>query len=144
MRIPIWLLLAVSLFLPGLAQATETIGRVKNVEGIAYVQRGYTRILCKPGLALHENDIIRTLDDGKLGLTLNDETAFALGPDTLVRIDSYFFDNLTYDGELEAFVEEGSVAIRTGRLAGRGEPKIRVKTKQSVLGVRGTFFAFST
>ena len=117
-----------------------SIGTIKNVKGIAYVQRGHTRILCKPGLQLRENDLIRTLEDTHMGLTLSDETSFALGPDTLIILDQYAFNSNTYDGHLEASFEEGTLAIQTGRLARSSRPQIRVKTNQSVLGVRGTFF----
>lgn len=129
------------LAMPAFARSNEIIGRIKNVEGIAYVQRGYNRVLCKPGLALHIDDIIRTLDDARLGLTLNDETSFALGPDTLLRIDQFSFDGNSYEGELEATLDQGTLAVRTGRLAEQERPQIKLKTKQSVLGVRGTYFA---
>ena len=118
--------------------SAEPSGRITSVEGLTYLQRGFQRVLCKVGMDVNANDILRTFDDGRLTVTFVDDTSIALGPETLVKIDEYLFDLSTYEGVFEATLEDGTLAIQSGRLRTEGDPQIRIRTKQSVLGVQGT------
>ena len=89
-------------------------------------------------MEVRENDILRTFEDGELTITFVDHTSVAMGPDTLIKIDQYVFDLETYKGIFEATLEDGTLGIQSGRLRTEGEPQIRIRTDQTVLGVRGT------
>jgi hypothetical protein len=124
-----------------LAAAAAEVGEVKTVAGTAYVTRGEARLDCVPGLALEQADIVRTLADGTVGITFIDNTRFSAGPNTTLRLARFRFDRTTHEGELDATLETGTLAVTSGKLARQSPEQMKVRTRTSILGVRGTRFA---
>jgi hypothetical protein len=122
---------------PGTAQETS-IGTVKAVFGRAVVVRGEEEIEARPGLPLMETDIVRTGGDGRLGLSLKDETRLSLGPDTRVELEQFVFAPAEQRLGLTVRVLRGIAAFVTGRMAKLAPEAVRIETPTSIIGVRGT------
>lgn len=121
----------------------KTIGKAVTVSGSANVLRGKSQLPMKAGDPILEQDVFVTGADGKLAVTFNDNTSFAIGPDSRIAIDTYFFDPTNLKGNMLAKIKKGTMMVRTGKLTTQNPGSVRIKTPRTVLGVRGTTFVVS-
>ena len=56
-------------------------------------------------------------------------------------IDRYAFDSTTHDGQFDASLKRGTLAVVSGRMVKRSPEAMRVRTPSAIMGVRGTEFA---
>lgn len=130
-----------ALLLAGMAtQAMADIGRIKLVSGAATVVRGTQTLAATSGLILQKGDTLVTGKDGRVGVTFNDNTRFAAGPNSRLSVADYAFDDTTHKGQFLTRVDKGSVAIVSGQIAKSNKDAMRVRTPTALLGVRGTRF----
>ncbi len=122
------------------APASAEIARVKRVLGAAFVQRGARQVPATLGFALEESDTLVTGRDGRIGLTFVDNTRFAVGPNSSVRVAAFRFDDTTRQGRFYTSVDRGSLAIVSGQIAHENRDAMKVRTPTSLLAVRGTRF----
>jgi len=138
MRLPVLISAAV---LAGMATPVlADIGRVKLVSGITTIERGSQKIAATAGLALQKGDTIVTGKNGRIGITFNDNTRFAAGPNSRINVADFAFDDTTHRGQFLTQVDRGSLAIVSGQIAKSNRDAMRVKTPTALLGVRGTRF----
>jgi hypothetical protein len=130
-----------ALFLAGMAtQAMADIGRVKLASGVATILRGTQALPATPGLILQKGDTLVTGKNGRIGVTFNDNTRFAAGPNSRVAVADYTFDDTTHEGTFLTRVDRGTLAVVSGQIAKSKKDAMRVRTPTSLLGVRGTRF----
>jgi hypothetical protein len=67
------------------AQEQPIAGRVKVASGDAYILRAGSQIPAKVGEPVFQADSLRTGTDGRLGVTMKDDTRVSLGPSSEVR-----------------------------------------------------------
>ena len=77
--------------LPAFAQNSAAVGRIKSAAGAVFIVRQNASIPAQVGQPLLQSDSIRTGADGRVGITLKDETRLALGPNTDIRIDQFAY-----------------------------------------------------
>ena len=137
------LLIGIALSSPALAQ-TVPVGRVKMVSGPAFIMRRTGAIPAKVGDALFETDGLSTGPNGRIGVTLRDETRVSLAGASEVRLDRFLYS--TADGRF-AFVlriVRGVAAYASGRIAKLAPDAVRLETPAAIVGVRGTHIAIRT
>ena len=122
---------------------TTAIGKAKIVKGTVFVIRGSAKTQIKVGDPLMQHDVFETGADGSVGITFTDNTSFAIGPNSHVAIDTYFFDPKHLKGNLLAQIKKGTMMVRTGELTRQHPGSVKIKTPRTVLGVRGTTFVVS-
>ena len=138
MRLPVLISAAV---LAGMATPVlADIGRVKLVSGMTTIERGSQKIAATAGLVLQKGDTIVTGKNGRIGITFNDNTRFAAGPNSRINVADFVFDDTTHRGRFLTQVDRGSLAIVSGQIAKSNRDAMRVKTPTALLGVRGTRF----
>ena len=78
---------------PGLAVTAEEkpIGTIKTLTGKAFILRQKGTFPAKIGLKIFQHDIVKTLDDGTLGVILRDDTTFSLGPKSELSMEEFSF-----------------------------------------------------
>ncbi len=128
---------------PAAPAAAKTIGKAVTVSGTVTVVRGKDKVPVKGGDAVLEHDLFETGPQGKLAITFTDKTAFAIGPNSRIAIDTYFFDPKKLKGNMLARIKKGTMMVRTGQLTKQNPGSVRIKTPRTVLGVRGTTFIVS-
>ncbi|MBL8473293.1 MAG: FecR domain-containing protein [Rhodocyclaceae bacterium] len=121
------------------AQA-ERAAVVKTAEGEVFVERAGQRIAARPGTELLAGDVLNTGPDSRAGFTFEDNSRVALGPKTRYTIARYEFNSTTHEGQFDADLTRGSMAMVSGRLSKQSPEAVRVKTPSTVLAVRGTHF----
>src|SRR6185295_5357545 len=120
--------------------AVAEIARIKSSSGAASVQRGGSQIPAKTGQELNVGDWLVTGKDGRISLTFVDNTRFAVGPNSRISVSKFEYDKTRQQGTFLTQVDRGSLAVVSGKIAKSGRDAMKVRTPNSLLGVRGTRF----
>ena len=126
-----------------LAQQPTPAGRIKVAAGSVFIVRQGQAMPAQVGQVVFEADGLRTAADGRIGVTLNDDTRVSLGPNSEVRLDRFLY--APAEGRLGFVLKviSGIVAYVSGRIAKLSPDSIRLETPSAVVGVRGTRLAIS-
>lgn len=125
---------------PGTAGAGDAAGMLKVVKGSVSIERDGKRHAAGVGMPVEVADRVRTGPDGSVGVTLRDNTLLSAGPNSLVVIEKFAFDNTTQEGNLSVGIRRGTLSVASGRIAKKTPESVDFHTPTSVLGVRGTEF----
>lgn len=131
--------IAIGLFHPAAAQ-DSIIGRVKTLSGVVQAERDGVRRPLALGDGLQRSDIVMTQADGAVGITFADNSMLSLGPDSALALERFRFDSTTNEGEFATRLLRGTLAAKSGKIVEQTPEAMTVKTRSSLLGVRGTEF----
>jgi hypothetical protein len=133
--------LMVLLASPALGQETVGAGRIKVSSGSAFIIRGDKTIPAQAGQLVYEADTLRTGADGRIGVTMKDDTRVSLGPGSEVRLNRFVY--APADGRLgfAMRVVRGVAAYVSGQIAKLSPDAVRLETPAAIVGVRGTSLA---
>jgi hypothetical protein len=118
----------------------QTAGVVKTVQGAVHIERAEAKSAVVPGMTVQAGDRIVTDADGRIGITLRDNTLLSAGPNATVVLDKFDFDSTTHAGTIDATVRRGTLAVVSGKIAKQSPQTVRFRTPNAMLGVRGTSF----
>ena len=116
------------------------IGQVKVSRGQVEIDRGGQILPGTAGTRLQGADVVKTGNDGSVGITMTDNSLLSAGPNSVLTLDRYEFDSTTSAGRFDASLQRGTLAVVSGRLAKQSADAMTVRTPSAVLGVRGTEF----
>jgi hypothetical protein len=122
------------------AFADDTAGTVKRVSGTVEIERAAGRLKAEPGMSVQVADKVRTGADGAIGITLEDETLLSAGPNTVLDLERFRFNQTDHSGAMRINIRRGKLAVNTGKLAKASPESVEFHTPDSILGVRGTEF----
>ena len=97
-------------------------------------------IEARPGLQLLAGDRLVTGKDGRISVTFIDNTRFAVGPNSRVSVSEFQYDRTRQKGSFVTQVDRGSLAVVSGKIAKSDRDAMKVRTPNTLLGVRGTKF----
>ena len=123
---------------PAFAQQPTAAGRIKVASGSAFIVRAGAQVAARPGESIFESDVLRTGNDGRLGVTLKDDTRLSLGPASEVRVDKFVYAPSEGNLALALKVVRGVAAYVSGRIAKLSPDAVRLETPAAIVGVRGT------
>jgi len=126
---------------PLLAQQPSAAGRIKVASGSAFIVRQSVRIPAQAGELVFEADGLQTGADGRIGVTLKDDTRVSLGPSSELRLERFAY--APAEGGLGLVIKfvNGVAAYVSGRIAKLAPDSIRLETPAAIVGVRGTSLA---
>ena len=126
---------------PVFAEQPDGAGRIKVVSGASFIVRDGAAIPARPGQILFEADGLKTGADGRIGVTLKDDTRLSLGPNSELRLKRYLY--APGSGGLGMVVQfvRGVAAYVSGRMAKLAPDSVRLETPSAIVGVRGTSLA---
>jgi len=127
---------------PAFAQQTPTpVGRIKIASGAVFILRDAASLPAEAGQSIFEADGLKTGADGRVGITLKDDTRVSLGPDSEVRVNRFVY--VPAEGRLQLVLKvvRGVMAYVSGRIAKLAPDVIRLETPAAVIGIRGTTLA---
>ena len=75
-----------------------------------------------------------------MSLAFIDNTRFAVGPNSSVSVSEFQYDRTRQKGSMVTQVDRGSLAVVSGKIAKSGKDAMKVRTPNTLLGVRGTKF----
>ncbi|HKE83621.1 MAG TPA: FecR domain-containing protein [Vicinamibacterales bacterium] len=127
---------------PALAQTqAAAAGRIKIAAGEVFVVRGGAMLPAKAGEEVLESDTLQTGADGRLGITLRDDTRISLGPDSEVRLDTFLYTPSEERLGLVLNFVRGSAVYVSGKIAQLAPDSIRLETPAAVVDARGSMVA---
>lgn len=115
-------------------------GMFKRVDGEVRVERGGAALPASVGMTLFAADTVVTGAGGAAGITFDDNTLMSLGPSSRYTIDQFRFNSTTHEGNFESTLSKGRLAVVSGKIAKHEQDAMKVRTPNSILGVRGTEF----
>jgi hypothetical protein len=121
--------------------AQEPAGRIKVASGSVFIVRNNGTVPAKAGEFVYQSDTLKTGTDGRLGVTLKDDTRVSLGPGSEVRLDRFAYTPAKGGIGLVLDVVRGAMAYVSGRIAKLAPDSVRLKTPAAIVGVRGTTLA---
>jgi hypothetical protein len=133
--VPLFVLLGA---VPVLSQQPPSAGRIKVASGTVFLIRAGATLRAQAGQTVFEADVLRTGPDGRVGVTLKDDTRVSLGPASEVRLDRFSYAPAAGQLALALKVVHGVIAYVSGRIAKLAPDAIRIETPEAILGVRGT------
>jgi hypothetical protein len=119
------------------------IGQIKIAKGRVSIERNGRTLPADVGSPLQPGDVLTTGADGSVGVTMSDNSLLSAGPNSVLALDRYEFDTTTSQGQFDASLRKGSLAVISGRIAKQSPDAMKVRTPSSILGVRGTEFVVS-
>jgi hypothetical protein len=128
---------------PALAQQPVAAGRIKIASGSAFIVRAGKLVPAKAGQPIFEADSLRTGSDGRLGITLKDDTRVSLGPTSEIRLDRFTYAPAEGRFAFVCKIVRGVAAYVSGRIAKLSPDSIRLETPAAIVGVRGTTLGLS-
>ena len=78
-----------------------------------------------------------------VGITMADNSLLSAGPNSILSLDRFEFDPTSSQGQFDAQLRKGSLAVISGRIAKQSPEAMTVRTPSAILGVRGTEFVLS-
>ena len=132
--------LLIGLLAAPLEAQRQPAGYVKIVRGVALIIRSGTQMPAHPGDAVYQQDALRTGADGRLGVTLKDDTRVSLGPDSEINLSEFKFSPAAGELGLVMKLLRGVAAFVTGRIGALRPDAVRIETPATIIGVRGTHF----
>jgi hypothetical protein len=136
--------LAMALALSATAALAVDVGQIKTVKGEVYIERGKLRIPATVGTAVQATDVVHTGKTGSTGITFIDNSRMALGPGSVLAIDRFEFNQTTHEGKFDSTLRRGTLSAVSGKVAHHSPDAMTVKTRSTILAVRGTEFLVST
>ena len=128
---------------PVAAQERPVAGRIKVSTGTAFILRDGVQIPAQVGQIVFEADGIRTGGDGKIGVTLNDDTRLSLGPNSELKLERFMYAPAESGFGLVLKFVRGAATYVSGRIAKIAPDSIRLETPAAIIGVRGTTLAIN-
>lgn len=128
---------------PVAAQDRPVAGKIKISNGAAFVVRDGAELPAQIGQTVFETDGLRTGADGKVGVTLNDDTRLSLGPNSELKLERFTFAPADSGFSLVLKFVKGAATYVSGRIAKLAPDSIRLETPAAIIGVRGTTLAIS-
>ena len=119
------------------------IGQVKTVKGQVTIERAGRSLPVAVGMRVAASDVVKTGDDGAVGITMSDDSLLSAGPHSVLALDRYDFNDVTSEGRFDASLRQGTLAVVSGRIARQSKDAMKVHTPSAILGVRGTEFVVS-
>ncbi|OGT58970.1 MAG: hypothetical protein A3E01_09460 [Gammaproteobacteria bacterium RIFCSPHIGHO2_12_FULL_63_22] len=142
-----WILrivLAAALALPAMSVMAAGVGLVKTSKGSVTILRNGKQLPAPVGTSIEAADTIVTGKDGSAGITFVDNSRMALGPGSRLAIDRFDFDQKTHEGRFDSTLKRGTLSAVSGKLAKHSPKAMTVRTRSTILAVRGTEFLVST
>ena len=137
------LVLVCAMATPVIAQDRPVAGRVKISTGSVFIVRDGAQIPAQVGQVVFESDGLRTAADGKVGLTLKDDTRLSLGPNSELKLERFLYTPADSNFSLVLKFVKGAATYVSGRIAKLAPDSIKLETPAAIIGVRGTTLAIN-
>src|SRR5258705_5998417 len=102
---------------PAVAQERHAAGRIKVSTGSVSILRDGAQIPAQVGQIVFEADGLRTGGDGKIGVTLNDDTRLSLGPNSELKLERFLYTPADSSFALALKFVKCAAAYVSGRIA---------------------------
>lgn len=131
---------------PAQDASVKPIGKIVTLNGMVTVQHVNAVIVqatlgnqtggAKLGEPIYMGDIVQTAQDGRVGITFTDGTAFSLSSNARMEMTSFVYDPNGKSNSTLLSLTKGTFTFVAGKIAKTGDMKI--DTPVATMGIRGT------
>lgn len=132
MKILLLVMMGISMLFSYVAQVSALIGK-------ADVLRNKKDIPLKLGMKLEQKDVVITKENAKVQLIFKDRTIITIGRNSKFSISEYLYDD-TPKSKTNFSITKGLMKVLDGKIGKIAPKRFRVKTKNALIGIRGTMF----
>lgn len=118
---------------------TFAVGEISMLRGEALVIRHKAELDARIQMKIQSKDMIQTKKGSKIQLTFKDKTVITLGENTIFSVEHYLFEDKKSKAKFN--VKSGSFKVITGKIGKLAAKSFLIKTKTSLIGIRGTVFS---
>jgi len=137
-------LVSALLLAPAVSAMAGEVGQIKTSKGTVFIERGGKSLPAPVGTIVEASDTLRTGRDGSAGITFLDNSRMALGPGSTLAIDRFDFNQTTHEGHFDSTLKRGTLSAVSGKMAKHSPDAMTVRTRSTILAVRGTEFLVRT
>jgi hypothetical protein len=121
------------------------IGKVVTATGVVSIEHVSAVVVqaslgqagsAKAGDSIYLGDIVSTGNDGRVGITFTDGTAFDLSPNARMVMNEFIYDPNSRSNSSLLSLTKGTFTFVAGKIAKSGDMK--VNTPVATMGIRGT------
>jgi len=118
------------------------VGKIREAQGKGFIMHADRQAVYQaaPGLAVYEGDTLETRKDGRITLTLNDESVLTLGPATDMVLNQSVFDPGASNRSVLVNLLAGKARFFVKKFSALKNSTFKVRTATSVAAVRGSDF----
>lgn len=120
------------------AMEEQIVGSVTDVKGDARIIRAQQAIPIEKGLRLSSNDVVKTGEDGGVGMVLRDDTTLSLGPKSELKMSEFQFKPDEGILGMTLSLAKGTLAYISGQITKLAPGSAKIETPAGVAAVRGT------
>ena len=113
------------------------IGKISALKGKANIIRENKTLLAKIGMEIENKDTIYT-KNARLQIIFKDRTIITIGKNSKFNIEDYLFNNK--NTKMNFNLRRGVIKAITGKISQIAPDRFKIKTKNAVIGIRGTIF----
>lgn len=115
------------------------VGKVTGLKGEAVIERAGKVINVTNSMQIEKSDVIKTLGDGRVKLTFNDNTVISIGKKAVFSVIEYV-NTEQKNPEARFSIVKGAFKAISGKIGKVAPKKFTVKTRNATIGIRGTVF----
>jgi hypothetical protein len=115
-----------------------SVGEITALVGKAEILRDNKKLNAAVGFKLEKKDVIKTFNTTKMQIIFNDESIITIGKNSTFKIEDYVFDENKPKATFN--LSNGIIKTLTGKIGKLAPQRFKVKTKNAVIGIRGTYF----
>jgi len=116
------------------------IGQIKKATNHVHILRNNAKVPAKAGDLLKSEDTVLTGAGSSVGIAFIDNSRFSMGPNSNIELTKFRFDSTTQKGEFTSRMKRGTLVVISGKIAKYSPNAMRIRTRTSVISVRGTKF----
>jgi hypothetical protein len=118
----------------------SSIGSIRNVEGQAWILQGEKQLPARAGMRLSIDDIMKTGEDGAMGIILKDDTIVSMGPLSRMVLTDFVFQPELKQFSMFIRFFKGTFSYLSGVMGKLAPESVKIETPVGMVAVRGTHF----
>ena len=135
--------LGTGMFIGPAAGEETAIGRIKKVSGQVVIERAGKEIPARPGDDIFKKDVLKTGDDGSIGVILSDNSVMSMGEESRLSMTEYEFDPAVSRLSCIVNIFKGTMTYLTGIIGKINPEAVKFHTPTAIIGIRGTHLAIN-
>ncbi|MCW9032619.1 MAG: VCBS domain-containing protein, partial [Rhodospirillales bacterium] len=123
----------------GTVIGAQPIGHIDKVDGdVVAIRADGTEVELDIGDPIYQGDVLKSGDDGAVGVVLADDTTFSMANNGEMVLDEMVYDPGTQEGSMDVSIVKGVFTFVSGQIAKTDPDAMTLDTPVATIGIRGT------
>ena len=123
----------------GTSIGAQPIGHIDKVDGeVIAIRSDGTEVELEIGDPIFQGDVLKSGEDGAVGVVLADDTTFSMANNGEMVLDEMVYDPGTQEGSMDVSIVKGVFTFVSGQIAKTDPDAMTLDTPVATIGIRGT------